>query len=49
MLGFIVVALLIVIVRQLHVLGSKIIDNTELGFPEQSRHEHRHLLHRSKK
>lgn len=49
MVGFIVIALLIVIVRQLHLLGAKIIDETPLEIPEQRRHEHLHLLHRKKK
>ena len=49
MIGFIVIVLLVVIVRQLHVLGSNLIDETPLEIPEQRRHEHLHLLHRRKK
>ena len=49
MLGFIVIVLLVIIVRQLHVLLNQVIETTELEIPEQRRHEHLHLLHRKKK
>lgn len=49
MSSVIVIALLIVVVAKLHILGTRIVEKTELKIPEQSRHEHLHLLHRKKK
>lgn len=49
MTGFIVIVLLVVVIRQLHVLGSRIIEKTELEIPEQRRHEHLHLVNEDNK